>query len=124
MVGGISRAAMRRAATLGDGWHPIRQPMSDLARNIKTIRRLAEEAGRDPSEITVSVRTELDVTDSKSDGADSPMIGTADQLRATIEQYEELGVSELVLSVSTDDVDRIQRTQDRFAERVLRHSSG
>ena len=122
LVGGTSRAAMRRAATLGDGWHPIRQPMSDLARNIQTIRRLAEEAGRDPSEITVSVRTELDVTDSQSDGEESPMIGTADQLRATIEQYEELGVSELVLSVSTDDVDRIQRTQDRFAESIIRRS--
>ena len=50
------------------------------------------------------------------------MIGTADQLRATIEQYEELSVSELVLSVSTDDVDRIQRTQDRFAESIIRRS--
>ena len=123
LVGGTSRAAMRRAATLGDGWHPIRQPLSDLARNIQTIRRLAEEAGRDPSEVTVSVRTELDVTDSPSDGAESQMIGTADQLRATIAQYEELGVSEIVLSVSTDDVDRIKRTQDRFAERVIRRSS-
>ena len=47
------------------------------------------------------------------------MIGTADQLLATIEHYEEIGVSELVLSVSTDDVERIQRTQDRFAAQVI-----
>lgn len=123
LVGGISRSALKRAAILGDGWHPIRQSTSDLAKGIQTIRALAEEGGRDPSEIAVSVRTELDVTDSPSDGAESPMIGTADQLRATIEQYEELGVSELVLSVSTDDVDRILRTQDRFAETVIRHAS-
>ena len=119
LIGGASRAALRRVATLGDGWHPIRQSIADLKQNIATIHRLAEEAGRDPSEITVTVRTELDVLDSRSDVTESSMIGTADQLRATIEQYEEIGVSELVLSVSTDDVERIQRTQDRFAAQVI-----
>ena len=119
LIGGASRAALRRVATLGDGWHPIRQSIADLKQNIATIHGLAEEAGRDPSEITVTVRTELDVLDSRSDGTESSMIGTADQLRATIEQYEEIGVSELVLSVSTDDVERIQRTQDRFAAQVI-----
>ena len=119
LIGGASRAALRRVATLGDGWHPIRQSIADLKQNIATIHRLAEEAGRDPSKITVTVRTELDVLDSRSDGTESPMIGTADQLLATIEHYEEIGVSELVLSVSTDDVERIQRTQDRFAAQVI-----
>ena len=119
LIGGASRAALRRVATLGDGWHPIRQSIADLKQNIATIHSLAEEAGRDPSEITVTVRTELDVLDSRSDVTESSMIGTVDQLRATIEQYEEIGVSELVLSVSTDDVERIQRTQDRFAAQVI-----
>jgi probable F420-dependent oxidoreductase len=119
LIGGASRAALRRVATLGDGWHPIRQSIADLKENIATIHSLAEEAGRDPSEITVTVRTELDVLSSRSDVTESSMIGTADQLRATIEQYEEIGVSELVLSVSTDDVERIQRTQDRFAAQVI-----
>ena len=120
LVGGISRPALRRAATLGDGWHPLRPSMTELADNIQVIRRIAMEARRDPSEIEVSVRTELDVTDSPSDGEASTMIGTVDQLRSTIEQYEKLGVSELVLSVSTNDVDRILRTQDRFADLVIR----
>ena len=119
LIGGASRAALRRVGTLGDGWHPIRQSIADLKQNIATIHSLAEEAGRDPSEITVTVRTELDVLDSRSDVTESSMIGTADQLRATIEQYEEIGVSELVLSVSTDHVERIQRTQDRFAAQVI-----
>ena len=123
LVGGISRPALRRAVTLGDGWHPLRPSMTELADNIQVIRRIATEARRDPSEIEVSVRTELDVTDSPSDGEASTMIGTVDQLRSTIEQYEELGVSELVLSVSTNDVDRILRTQDRFADLVI-HGSG
>lgn len=123
LVGGISRPALRRAATLGDGWHPIRQSMTELSDGIQEIRRMATEAGRDPSDIDVSVRAELDVTDSPSDGEESAMIGTVEQLRAAIEQYEELGVSELVLSVSTDDVDRILRTQDRFANLVI-HGGG
>jgi probable F420-dependent oxidoreductase len=50
-VGGQSPAAYRRAGRLGDGWLPQVPPGPDFARARDTVRRAAEEAGRDPDRI-------------------------------------------------------------------------
>lgn len=56
-IGGNSRRALRRAAELGDGWHPTsRLAPAALAEGAKHLRRSAEKAGRDPSAITLSLR--------------------------------------------------------------------
>ncbi|PXX01670.1 putative F420-dependent oxidoreductase [Mycolicibacterium moriokaense] len=54
-VGGISAAALRRAATLGDGWIDIGgDSPEDLARNVAAIDAMRAEAGRDGQfEVTV-----------------------------------------------------------------------
>jgi probable F420-dependent oxidoreductase len=51
-VGGNSEAALRRVGRLGDGWLASRiSEATDARRAIETIRRHAEEAGRDPNAI-------------------------------------------------------------------------
>jgi probable F420-dependent oxidoreductase len=56
-IGGNSRRAVRRAAELGDGWHPTsRLNPTAFAEEVKYLRRAAEEAGRDPDRITLSLR--------------------------------------------------------------------
>jgi len=57
-IGGGSPAALRRVARLGDGWIAAPRPnLDDLARDIDVIRRLADDAGRDPSTIGVASGT-------------------------------------------------------------------
>src|SRR5688572_10994965 len=60
IVGGDTKAAARRAGRLGDGYFPARGAPSEL---FDEMRRAAEEAGRDPKdiELTVQAPTELDV---------------------------------------------------------------
>ncbi|HZR81072.1 MAG TPA: LLM class F420-dependent oxidoreductase [Candidatus Binatia bacterium] len=54
-IGGSSPPAMRRAARLGDGWIAVPRPtLEELARDVATLRRLAEESGRDPTQLGVS----------------------------------------------------------------------
>lgn len=54
-IGGSSRAALRRVARCGDGWIAAPRPTLDaLAADIAAIRRLAEDAGRDPTRIGVA----------------------------------------------------------------------
>jgi len=54
-IGGGSPAALRRVARLGDGWVAAPRPtLDDLADDIAEIRRLAEDAGRDPHAIGVA----------------------------------------------------------------------
>ena len=120
LVGGSSWAALRRAATLGDGWHPAGISPGELATPVQTLYRIARDSGRDPSRLIVSVRNELDVTDEIPSAAGSAMSGSPDQLLETIDAYEAQGVSELVLAISTAEVEQIRRVQELFAERVMR----
>ncbi len=56
-IGGNTRRALRRAAELGDGWHPTnRLNPSALAEEMKYLRGLAQKAGRDPEALVVSLR--------------------------------------------------------------------
>ena len=119
LIGGMSRAAMQRSARLGDGWHPNSGSIEDMARRVETLRGMWREHGRDPDDMQLVVRCEVDVLDSPSDNADTPMVGTPEQLERSVTEYEKLGVSEIVLGISDNDLDRIRRIQEGFAERVM-----
>ena len=56
-IGGNSKHAIRRAAELGNGWHPTsRLGPAAFAGEAKYLRQAAEKAGRDPRHITLSLR--------------------------------------------------------------------
>lgn len=56
-IGGNSRRAVRRAAELGDGWHPTNRmnPLA-LAREMKRLRDLAQKVGRAPDAVALTLR--------------------------------------------------------------------
>jgi probable F420-dependent oxidoreductase len=66
IVAGRQPAAMRRAATLGDGWMPYLYSPRRYAESVTTIREAADDIGRDLAEFTwmvfvfVSVRDDED----------------------------------------------------------------
>jgi hypothetical protein len=80
---------------------------------------MMNHAGRSMSEIALSARVEMDVLETTATEPAGPMIGTPDQILVSIDRYAALGLTELVLSVSTADVDQIQRAMDAFASRVI-----
>ena len=123
-IGGHSPAALRRVARLGDGWQPTCANLEELPDRIQDLKVQVEAAGRSMADITLSVRTELDVLDSPVAEQRGPMAGTPDQLLGSIEPYAELGVTEMALAVSTADVGRIYRVMDAFAERVMPRARG
>ena len=61
-VGGHSKAALRRTARYGDGWHPVGAiaamplPPQELGALIGELHRQTEAAGRDPASIEVSYK--------------------------------------------------------------------
>jgi len=48
--GGVSKPALRRVATIGEGWLPSFVTVAEFAEKAETIRKLAMEAGRDIDE--------------------------------------------------------------------------
>ena len=53
-IGGSSPGAMRRAATMGDGWHPSGMSSEEFSAGREEVRMLASDAGRDPNALTMS----------------------------------------------------------------------
>ena len=119
LIGGMSRAAMRRCARLGDGWHPNGGTIESVGAAYESIKRDAERRGRDPDAVSLVVRCELDVRDAKAGDPNAPMVGTPDELARSVEGFRRIGASEMVLGISGADVERIRRIQAAFAERVM-----
>lgn len=55
ILGGIAKNVLRRVVAWGDGWMPNRITPSELAKSRQILDTLAAEAGRDPSDITITV---------------------------------------------------------------------
>ncbi len=91
--GGNSGRALRRAAELGDGWHPTsRLTPAALAEGARKLRQTAEKAGRDPNAITLSLRwNALSDLQNKSDIAD---------FSRALAGYREIGVQHVCFDLN------------------------
>jgi probable F420-dependent oxidoreductase len=95
LVGGNTPAAIRRAAVLGDGWHPINQSPDELAGGIRAYRAAAAEAGRPAGTVVLrhmpGGRT--------APAGEPPLSGSPEQQAADLVAYAEAGCDELLLSL-------------------------
>ena len=122
-IGGHSKAALRRVARLGDGWHPIGAnptvPLTpaDLRRDLDELYRLTEAEGRDPSALTISYKAPLyDASHPVAAGAARrPFSGSRDQIAEDIATYERLGVSELIFDFRSEILAESLERMERFA---------
>ena len=106
-IGGESRPAIRRAAELGNGWHPLgvnrQSPMATPQQLRGAMDRLAsqaERAGRDPADIEVGFRVAgLNLTHAGPDSERPHFAGNPEQIAEDIRTYQHIGVSNLVFDI-------------------------
>lgn len=114
-IGGNSKRALRRAAELGDGWHPTsRIGASALAKEIKYIRESAANAGRDPEAITLSVR--WNASRSLAHGF------VVEDIVRTLDEYRESGVEHVCFDLNLpqpSSVAEMLETMQRLALEVM-----
>ncbi len=122
-IGGYSNAAIRRAARLGDGWHPSNIDPDTLAEKRTLLTRRCEEAGRDPSSLSISTRVNNVAFGDSGDtvGRPAPLSGTSQQIIDNIRRYEAAGVSHIVLGIRGRDPAAMIETIQRFTEDVRPH---
>jgi probable F420-dependent oxidoreductase len=122
-IGGASPGALRRAARLGDGWHPSGLTPEQYAAGREEVRTLAEQAGRDPDALIWSARVEVEATSGPSSdrAANRARIpgGDLEQTALSIAAYREAGVEHLVLALNTGDVGRIRSLMEELAEHAI-----
>ena len=123
-IGGQSKPAIRRAAQIGDAWHPVgaipAAPLEpeELAENLALLRDYAEKAGRDPSKIQVSVKAPLYDANSSGD-IRRRFSGSADEVRQDVQTYADVGVTHLIFDFRTADPNQTEARMARFSEEVM-----
>jgi probable F420-dependent oxidoreductase len=120
-IGGHSKAALRRAARFGDGWHPVGAnpavPLrpADLAASLDELRRLTEGEGRDPRLLTISYKAPVyDADQTLDDGERRPFSGGLAQIADDIAAFARVGVSELIFDFRSETLSESLERMDRF----------
>jgi probable F420-dependent oxidoreductase len=116
-LGGISPAALRRAARLCDGWQPVGATPEAVADGMRTIRELAGDRHVTGS---VRLRTGIGRTLPEQRGAQgqvhASLSGTVDEVRRKVDAYEEAGVSHMVCGFATSELPDFLQQLRAFAE--------
>ncbi len=93
-------AALKRLATMADGWNPVAIPVAGMEEMFGTVKQMASQAGRDPATLTLVVRANLHITD-KPLGADRGIFaGTLEQIREDVQACAKIGAHELIYDVT------------------------
>jgi len=99
-IGGASRAALRRAGRLGDGWFPSYPYFHEtqIRADIDFMRTVAAEAGRDPANIGIQGMPFFrDDRFEPPEGAEMPPSGLAETVDLA-RRWEELGATHFTLT--------------------------
>jgi probable F420-dependent oxidoreductase len=88
-------AALKRLATMADGWNPVGIPVDGMAQMFGAIKQMAKEAGRDPASLALVVRANLEISD-KAVGKERFIFnGSVEQIKEDIAGCRRIGAHEL-----------------------------
>jgi probable F420-dependent oxidoreductase len=125
-IGGHSKQAIRRAARLGDGWHPIGGvptiPLEpeDIEKDMAMLREYAEKAGRDPKKIRVALKGSLfDREKQIAPGKRRRFIGSAEEIAADIREYRTAGVDTMIFDVRRPGITETLERMEWMAQEVF-----
>ncbi|MBV9326443.1 MAG: TIGR03619 family F420-dependent LLM class oxidoreductase [Chloroflexi bacterium] len=124
-LGGDSDGAFRRIVRYADGWHGlpggspgarrVEPTIEDLAARIQRLHQIAEQAGRDPASITLSIKASCQI------GPDDPrpLHGSVGKIVENIQRLEELGLVLVVLAPNVFHEPTPLEVVDQIASDIL-----
>jgi len=129
-IGGESPPAIRRAATLGDGWYPVSfaaaNPLDTLERftaSLDKLHALAREAGRNPGEIEITYHAgvyDRRDTETLAGGDRKAFTGSDGQIADDIKRFEEAGVSNIFWLFPGDTAADLLGSMERYMDGVAK----
>lgn len=114
VLGGNSRAALRRAAGLGDGWYGLRLSPDAAAGAIGAMNEIGHKGG-----FTISLRVQTRVGGSVA-GVDpaTTLHGDPEAIVDQVRRYREVGIEELVIEPFSSSLPDFREQMSRFAHEV------
>jgi alkanesulfonate monooxygenase SsuD/methylene tetrahydromethanopterin reductase-like flavin-dependent oxidoreductase (luciferase family) len=122
-IGGHSKAALRRVARLGDGWHPVganpaaplRPP--EMRALLDDLHRLTEAEGRDPTRLAISYKAPIYDAGQGVDGGTERRLfsGSPQAIADDIGAFAALGVGELIFDFRSESLAESLDRMARFA---------
>lgn len=121
--GGGERRTIRTAARYATHWNAWGSPAT-MAHKIGVLARHCDEAGRDLAEVGPSANSFLVIVDESGAGVAAReamgdkggLVGTPDQIRSSIDAYEQAGVDELVIASFNHTPEALLGALARFRE--------
>lgn len=96
--------ALKRAATLADGWLPVGVPLDKMKEMTAQMKSMARDAGRNPADLKLVVLANLSVTPKPLDKDRWMFTGDLEQIKSDIHNVRGIGAEELILdSVFSSD---------------------
>jgi probable F420-dependent oxidoreductase len=110
--GGYGSAAVRRAATLTDGFMGGNVPLAEVEPLVRELKALAGAAGRDVEALHIIARGSFRLLDAPQGQGRRPLWGTLEEIRQDIALYREAGLTELFLEPNFDPGMTLERCLD------------
>lgn len=115
LIGGVSRAAIRRAARVGNGWHPTAMPPNELRAAMDYLAQEAQAAGRSAADIPVSISIPM-----QGGRAGRYGLGTEPgEMVEKLQAFKQAGVDTVVVAPYTSDAQEMVRGLEVLAQDVL-----
>jgi probable F420-dependent oxidoreductase len=113
LVGGRAEAALRRAGTVGDGYHSSVSSPEQYGARIPVIRAAAEAAGRPMPWLSARVRVEFETS-----STGYAMRGAPEEMAAEVRKFADIGVTHLALWFGSTEPGEVVARAERFAGEV------
>jgi len=103
-IGGTSEAAMKRAVTLGDGWHPNVQPLDQFTKLVSDFRGISPDAKTKEICVRIAINTKAEQSEYKSPQGERRIMLSGDQAqnKKILSALAQLGVSYIIAVPSQD----------------------
>ena len=112
--------ALKRVATLANGWNPAGVPVDGMTQMMAQIRSMAQAGGRDPAAIELIVRANLSIS-AEPMGKTRPIFsGAPEEIKADINAVRTLGASELFFDATFSPGVRSENDVLRILEDIRR----
>jgi alkanesulfonate monooxygenase SsuD/methylene tetrahydromethanopterin reductase-like flavin-dependent oxidoreductase (luciferase family) len=101
-IGGHGRRSIRRAAELGDGWHPLRIPVDEVRPSIDYLHEQLRRYGRRPEDVILSMGLTVWPPGGGPEGEPQEweLAGDPDACAEKLRRYQAVGITDFLIGAS------------------------